>query len=138
MWNLFVYIYAFFVTLPDRFYPFANEINGKRIRGMRSYKKAVARALRKNGGMGRLGYKLNMYRQAFHFAGSILVIVIATLLSDRFLGSEVALYVLLFMAIAALTYQEFYLHPRRYGQHIRKGALDWLVWVTPILVYLFY
>lgn len=137
MWNLFVYIYAFFITLPDRFYPFANEINGRRIRGMRSYKKAVTRALRKNG-VGRLGYKLIMYRQAFHFIGSIIFITLATILSDRLLGSEAALYFLLFVAIAALTYQEFYLHPRRYGQHFRKGAVDWLVWVTPILVYLFH
>lgn len=125
------------MTLPDRFYPFANEVNGRRIRGIRSYKKAVACALQKNG-VGRLGYKLMVYRQIFHFIGSILFIIFATLVSKEIFGSEVSLYFLLVTAIVALTYQEFYVHPRRYGQRIRKSLLDWFFWVIPMLVYIFY
>jgi hypothetical protein len=127
-------MYEFLVTLPDRFYPFANEINGRRIRGIRSYKKAVAHALKKNG-VGRLGYKLMIYRQTFHFIGSVLFIVFATLISQDLFGSEAALYVLLCMAIVALMYQEFYLHPRMYGQRAVKGVVDLFSWVTPIVAY---
>ena len=129
-------IYWLFVTLPDHFYPFANEINGRRIRGMRSYQKAVARALKKNGA-GRMGYKLTLYRQTFHFAGSIIFIVLATFLAKNFFGSEVALYFLLYTAIVALNFQEFYLHPKRYGQHLKKGVIDWSFWVLPILFYIY-
>ncbi len=136
MSKLLAHTYSFFITFPDRFYPFANEINGRRIRGIRSYQKAVSHALRQNG-PGHLGYKLVLYRQVFHFIGSVLVIVLATELSRDFFGSETALYVLLFTAIAALTYQEFYVHPKRYGQRFRKGLIDWSVWVVPMMVYLF-
>jgi hypothetical protein len=128
--------YAFFVTFPDRLYPFANKVGNRRVRGMRSYEHAAARALRKHG-LGRLGYKLMLYRELFHFFGSIFLIVIATLLSQRLFGSTIALYILLYAAIVALSYQEFYLHPKRYGQHFKKGVVDWLVWVIPISIYLF-
>ncbi len=127
-------VYEFFVTLPDRFYPFANEINGRRIRGMRSYKKALKIAFKKNG-VGRLGYKLEVYRQTFHFIGSVLFIIFATLISQDLFGSEAALYVLLCMAVVALMYQEFYLHPRMYGQRTVKGVVDLFSWITPIVAY---
>lgn len=128
--------YEFLVTFPDRLYPFANEINGKSIRGIRSYQRAVARAWRKNGA-GRLGFKLELYRQTFHFLGSILFIIFSTLAAQNLLGSEAAVYALLFAAIAALTFQEFYLHPKRYKQHFGKGIIDWSFWVVPMLVYLY-
>lgn len=129
-------LYWLFVTLPDHFYPFKNEVNGRWVRGVRSYTKAVARAHKKHG-VGRLGYKLTIYRETFHFAGSVIFIGLATFVSNSFFGSQTALYILLCAAIAALTYQEFYLHPRRYGQQVKKGILDWSFWVLPMLVYLF-
>lgn len=128
--------YDFFITFPDRFYPFANVVNGRRLRGIRSYQQAAARALRKNG-PGKIGFKLVVYRQTFHFAGSILFIAVSTLLARELFGSEAALYVLFYAAIAALTYQEFYVHPRRYQQRLGKGLLDWSFWVVPMLLYLY-
>ncbi len=107
------------------------------MRGRRSYERAVARAL-KTYGMGRLSYTLLLYRQLFHFFGSILFIFLATVIAEKFLGSDTALYVLFFAAILALTFQEFYLHPRQYGQHLQKGIADWLAWVTPMALYIFF
>jgi hypothetical protein len=127
--------YRFFIVLPDRLYPFKNEIQGDFVRGRRSYEAALKRAIRRYGA-GRMGYKLAMYREFFHFLGSIIFIAGATLLSDRFFGNEVALYALFVAAVAALSYQEFYLHPRRFNQHIGKGIVDWLAWVIPMVVYL--
>ena len=137
MGHLLANFYLLLVTLPDHLYPFKNEVDGKLRRGIRSYKKAVAKAQRKYG-PGHLGYKLSLYRETFHFAGSLLFIVLATLVSKDFLGSEMALYVLLYAAIAALTYQEFYVHPKRYGQHLKKGIVDWSFWVLPMLFFLFH
>lgn len=125
--------YEYLVTLPDRSYPFACEVEGRWVRGRRSYEAAVARAIDAYG-MGRLGFKLELYRQTFHFLGSIIFIAFATILSERLFGSEVALYILFLAAIAALSFQEFYLHPRQYGQQTTKGVIDWLTWVTPIVV----
>ena len=129
-------IYFYFITLPDRLYPFKSQIEGQWVRGERSYEAAVDAALEKYG-LGRLGYKLMFYRETFHFLGSLLFIGFATLLAKRLLGSEAALYALFGAAILALSYQEFYLHPREFGQHARKGITDWLVWVVPMVIYLF-
>ena len=115
--------YAYVLTLPDRLYPFSCNIGGHWVRGRRSYERAVALALRRYG-VGRLGYRLTLYRETFHFTGSLLFIFLAAWLSKNFFGSEGALYVLLASAIVALSYQEFYLHPKRYGQHLRKGIAD--------------
>lgn len=128
--------YGYLVTLPDRLYPFKSEIEGQFVRGRRSYEQAVEKALSVYG-EGRLGYKLMLYREAFHFVGSILFITFATLVSRDLFGSDVALYVLLSAAILALAYQEFYVHPKTFGQHVRKGVTDYLVWVVPMLVYIF-
>jgi len=127
-------LYRYSLTIPDRLYPFKNEIEGRWVRGERSYEAAVTRALAQYG-LGRLGYKLTFYREAFHFVGSILFIVFSTLLARDLFGSDIALYVLFGAAVAALSYQEFYLHPREFGQHARKGITDWLVWVVPMVAY---
>jgi hypothetical protein len=117
-------------------YPFACEVEGHLVRGRRSYEQAVAHALEVYG-LDRLGYKLTLYRELFHFIGSIIFILLATLVSKIFFGSDVALYVLLGAAVVALSFQEFYMHPKMYGQHPRKGIADWLAWVTPIATYFF-
>lgn len=129
-------LYTTFITLPDRLYPFACEIEGRFVRGRRSYEQAVAHAF-KTYGPGRLSYQLLLYRQTFHFVGALLFITSAGLFSKALFGSDTALYVLLASAIIALTFQEFYVHPRRYGQRTQKGMADWLTWVAPMMAYLF-
>lgn len=129
--------YLYIVTLPDRLYPFASEIEGERVRGRRSYQHAARRAAEIHG-YGRIGYKLGLYRQVCHFVGSVILIFSVTLFSESVFGSDTAMYMLLGTAIAALGYQEFYMHPRDYGQHPYKSMADWLVWVIPMVVYIFY
>ncbi|MES2006673.1 MAG: hypothetical protein V4436_01030 [Patescibacteria group bacterium] len=132
---MFKEVYLYFITLPDRLYPFRNEIEGKLVRGQRSYEQAVKVALEKYG-LGRLGYRLMFYRETFHFLGSILFIISATVISKNLFGSDAALYVLLLAAIVALAFQEFYVHPKSFGQRTQKGIADWLVWVAPMVIYL--
>jgi hypothetical protein len=132
--KLFADSYHFLLTVPDRLYPFRREIEGKWVRGQRSYEAAVNDALQKYG-LGRLGYKLMLYRETFHFLGSLIFMVVSTLVARDLFGSDAALYVLLIIAVMALSFQEFYLHPKTYGQHAGKGVADWLVWVVPIAVY---
>ena len=130
-------LYYSFISLPDRLYPFACEIEGHLVRGRRSYEHAVAHAF-ETYGPGRFGYKLLLYRETFHFFGAILFIVSAGLISRDLFGGDMALYVLLVAAVIALSYQEFYVHPRRYGQRTQKGIADWFTWVLPMVAYLFY
>lgn len=132
-----VNMYLYLVTIPDRLYPFKCQIEGQWVRGRRSYEQAVNQALQTYG-LHRLGFKLMVYRQAFHFLGSVLFIVAATVVSQELIGSERALYVLLCAAIIALAFQEFYVHPRLYGQRARKGVIDLLAWVTPMALYFFF
>lgn len=128
-------LYVYCETIPDRLYPFTVEIEGQLVRGQRAYIKTLADAWEKYG-PNNMGYKLTMYRSAFHFVGSIWFIVFATVLSHRFFNSDMALYVLMGAAIGALFFQEFYIHPRQYNQKSRKGISDWLTWVIPMMVYL--
>jgi hypothetical protein len=129
-------IYLFGVTLPERFYPFATKIEGRLVRGRRSYELATKKAL-KTYGLNRLGYKLTLYREVFHFAGSLFFILLVTYVSQTLFGSEDALYVLLVAAIAALFFQEFYLHPKLFGQPYKKGIIDIFSWIAPVAVYFF-
>lgn len=128
--------YFYVVTLPERLYPFKANIGGEWVRGRRAYEKALRAALRRHG-IGKIGYKLLLYREVFHFVGSIVFIISATLISNELFGSDKALYVLMGAAVLALGFQEFYVHPRTYGQRPQKGVLDWLSWVIPMVVYAF-
>lgn len=135
--NFFKYLYLSVVAIPDRLYPFKTEIEGKLVRGRKSYEQAVEHAFQEYG-PGRFGYKLLAYREVFHFVGAILFITSSALVSRVFFGSDTALYVLLFAAIVALTYQEFYVHSRKYGQRTQKGITDWITWVVPMMLFLFF
>lgn len=127
--------YLYLITVPDRLYPFASEIEGQWVRGSESYSRSVAKAFEQYGS-GRLGYKLTLYRETFHFVGSVLFIFTAAVLSENFLGSEIALYVLLGAAVLALSVQEFYVHPKHWEQHTGKSITDWFSWILPMMIYL--
>jgi hypothetical protein len=135
MRNLFKKIYEFTETIPDYLYPFACEIEGRWVRGRKSYLQALNHAF-DTYGPHRLGYKLTVYRAGFHFLGAVLFIIFSAIVSKKLLGSEIALYILLVAAIVALFIQEFHSHPKRYGQSKQKGWLDWLTWTIPMLVYI--
>jgi hypothetical protein len=130
-------MYHFFIVLPDRLYPFASYVEGEWVRGMRSYEAAERRAERRRG-RGHIGVWLNCYRSFFHVAGAVLLIAMSAALTNRLFGSTEALYVMLATATVLITFQEFYYHRRHYAQVWTKSVLDWLAWVVPIGVYLFY
>lgn len=69
--------------------------------------------------------------------GALLIIFGAAFVSQSFFGSAIALYLVLFLTVLFITYQEFYLQRRIYRQLWRKGILDWFTWVVPIGLYLF-
>lgn len=129
-------LYLFLVTIPDRLYPFRTKVAGKWVRGKRSYDAALMR-VRRRLGPGHFGYKVLAYRQLCHLLGALALIVVSTVVAKEFLGSEAALYVVLALAILFISFQEFYLHPKYYGQLWRKSVADWMVWVAPIALFLF-
>lgn len=131
----FTKLYLFIKTTPDRLYPFRCEIEGKFVRGRDSYTYALNQAFEKYG-PNHLGYKLMVYRSLFHMLGAVIFIVLAAVISERFFGSDQALYILLGVAVAALFVQEFYYHPKLYGQLRYKGVTDWLTWVIPMMIYI--
>ena len=129
--------YHFIVTLPDRLYPFRNQIEGEWVRGARSYNRALERSFRKYGS-GHYGFRLAFYRFLFHILGALIILAGSTYLANRYLGGPAALVVLLGLAMAFITYQEFILQRRTYKQLWRKGFLDWLTWCAPLLWYGFF
>lgn len=129
-------LYRALVTLPDRLYPFKTEVEGRWVRGIRSYNATFDR-YQKMYGTGRYGFKLDAYRQIFHLAGSILFLTAAAYVSQSLLGKSEAIYALLIAAILLISFQEFYLHRRMYRQLWRKSVIDWLAWCAPIGLYLF-
>src|SRR5262249_11970159 len=106
-------------------------------RGARSYELALAKAVRKYG-RGSYSLSLALYRQLFHFAGSLIVIYGATIIVHYTLGEPAALVFLLFLVTIGITYQEFFFQRKHYSQHWTKGIADWLVWVAPFWVYCVY
>ena len=118
-------------------YHFTCDIEGRFVRGRESYKRAVEESFKKYGPP-HFGYKLTIYRGTFHLLGSIVSIVLATLISQKLFGSEMALYSLMTLMIVGIFVQEFYWQPRQLGQLRYKGVVDWLTWVTPILIYLIF
>jgi len=135
MTEIFKKIYLFAKTTPDRLYPFKCEIEGKFVRGLDSYTYELNRAFTKYGPI-HFGYKLMIYRSFFHMIGAIIFITLAAVISQRFFDGDQALYILFGAAIIALFAQEFYYHPKFYGQLRSKGITDWLTWVIPMMLYI--
>jgi uncharacterized membrane protein len=98
---------------------------------------AVKKAFDLNGD-GKFGLGLMFYRETFHFIGAVLFVVFSTLISTRLFNSELMPIYLLGSAMVALAFQEFYFHPKKYNQVIKKGFIDWVVWVVPMAIYLIY
>ena len=127
--------YHWLVMIPDRVYPFKTEVEGQWVRGLRSYDATLARYEQMYGN-GHYGYKLGAYRQLFHLAGSIFLMVVAYV-SQSLFSTVNAMYVFLVTAIVLISFQEFYLHRRMYQQLWRKGIVDWLAWCLPMGIYFF-
>jgi len=128
--------YNFCITIPDRLYPFAEEIEGQKVRFRAAYNQALAR-IQEERGYGRYGAFLVTYRGVCHVAGAVLFIGFSALVARDFFGSDVAIYVMLAMATLALIFQEFYLQPKTHGQMKLHSAVDLMSWVVPFGVYLF-
>ncbi|MDB4992000.1 MAG: hypothetical protein JWL75_245 [Parcubacteria group bacterium] len=128
--------YSFVVTIPDRIFPFASLVNGKKVRWRRSYEKRLA-DIQKQFGAGRYGMKLGVYREVCHLLGAAIFILLATVLSKILLGNETAVPALFVFAMIVITYQEFILQPRTNNQHLGKGIADWISWMVPIGMYAF-
>ena len=129
-------IYIFFVTIPDRFYPFSEEVQGERVRWQAAYDQALARIQQKYG-YGRYGVRLIAYRGLFHVLGASLFILFSTLITQELFDTNTALYVLFFLAIVALGYQEIILQKKTYGQQLMHSLFDWFSWVLPMIVYVY-
>lgn len=128
--------YHALVCLPDHCYPFKNEVSGQWVRGIRSYN-AKLEKMQREYGAGHYGFKLDAYRQVFHLAGSILFLIVSAFLSQLLFGSDAAMYVFLAIAVAFISFQEFYLQRKTYQQLWRKGVADWLTWCAPMATYFF-
>jgi len=134
MKQFFKSFYQWGCMIPEALYPFAHEIRGQWVRGKQAYQVALQEGFDLFG-PGRFSYKLTLYRGAWHLIGSILFITSVTLVADRLVGSQVALYVLLGAAIVALCFQEFILQPKQLNQSTSKGIFDVVTWITPMLIY---
>ena len=134
MKKLLIAIHHWLETIPDKLYPFKQEIEGKWVRGIRAYEKVIEEGIKVHG-PGKTSYQIMIYRGTWHLIGSIVFLIGVTLLANDLFGSQVALYTLMGAAIVALCLQEFMLHPKRYGQSTSKGIIDMLTWITPMLIY---
>ncbi len=127
----------FFVILPNYLYPFSAMVGGKKVRGWRAYEYTVSVHERRYG-KGHWGVFINLYRSFFHIIGSLIVITLFALIVRELFGTERALYAVLGAMTVAFAYQEFYYHRRVYGQIWKKGVVDWLSWVVPASIYVFF
>lgn len=74
-----------------------------------------------------------MWREVCHVTSSVILLILSLYIATRV---SFPVTVLVFTLLAGwITFQEFYLHPRKYGQKSLKGMLDWGAWVLPFAVY---
>lgn len=130
-------IYEYFITLPERLYPFT-EVNEDKeaLTGQNAY----AFVVRTNRRLYDEVYtfkapKIFVYREFFHLFGSLIAISITNFLITRF--SILNGVVFLAFVVYFISLQEFYIHPKYYKQTMLKSAIDWTVWIVPIVVYIF-
>lgn len=135
MKRMLIAIHRWFETLPDKLYPFKQEIEGKLVRGKRAYDRALEEGIKIHG-PGKHSYQVVIYRGTWHLLGSILLMISLTVITQRLFGTDTALYVLMGLAVCALFAQEFVLHPKRYGQSTRKGIFDVITWIAPMIAYI--
>jgi hypothetical protein len=74
-----------------------------------------------------------LWRELCHCVISVLIVLSSHLLA-KYLDFNFPLVVGIALVIW-MTYQEFYLHPRKYGQKLWNGILDWSSWTAPFIVY---
>lgn len=130
-----VRVYHYFLSIPDRSYPFASFIEGEKYRWRKSYEYTLAE-VRAKIGEGKYGLKLSAWREMCHVVGAGIFIGVSTAVSQFFWGSNAGLPVLFITGVIAVSFQEFYLHPRHYGQDFSKSVVDWTSWVAPLGVYI--
>ena len=83
---------------------------------------------------GYLYFPHKLYREFFHILGSFLIISFSYIL---YLYVSVYVPVIIFLLWSAwMTYQEFYLHPKKYNQKLLESILDWSSWIIPLIIYL--
>lgn len=128
-------IYNFILTIPDRLYLLPSDIDGKRQYFLASYNHTKGLCEEFAGS----GYcrEILVWRELFHFLGALFCIGIAIAL-ERLFKTPAAGLILLGAVVLWITFQEFYLHPTFYDQKFIKGMIDWLVWIVPIALFLFF
>lgn len=130
------YVYNYCVTIPDRFYPFSEEVNGEKVRWRSAYDQALAR-IQQEYGYGHYGPMLVTYRGVFHVVGAILFILFSVLVSRELVGSDGALYLLFSFVAAGILYQEMYVQKHTHGQLLFHSFVDWFSWIIPMVIYLY-
>lgn len=84
---------------------------------------------------GFMHFPCKLCREIFHIIGSLLLIIISYIF---YLYIHVKIPIIIFtLLIIWMTYQEFYLHRKKYKQKLVHGLLDWFSWVIPFVIYLF-
>lgn len=83
---------------------------------------------------GYLYFPHKLYREIFHILGSFLIIVFSYIL---YLYLSINVPIIIFSLWSVwMTYQEFYLHPKKYNQKLPESILDWSSWIIPLIIYL--
>lgn len=84
---------------------------------------------------GFLVFPHKLYREFFHIFGSLILIMISFVL---YLYISTNIPIIFFIVLCVwMTYQEFYLHPKKYNQKLIEGIFDWLSRIVPFGIYLF-
>ena len=75
-----------------------------------------------------------LWREICHIIGSFILMEISHIM-ELFIP-KVSLFFFILL-ILWMTYQEFYVHPRKYNEEIWRSTLDWFSWVIPFGIYIY-
>lgn len=136
MWKMLKKVYDYLLTIPDRLYPFSEKTStGVVLSGEQAYRYLFQKNKELyDDPFSIKAPRLLLWRSVFHVGGSIILLLIADSMFDHL--SFFNGFAFLVLVVGCIAVQEFYLHPRYYGQKPLKGLIDFTAWVLPIVLYI--
>ncbi len=121
-------------VIPIHLFPFPTKVDGKIAFGTTAYNEV----LKNKKGFAGTGYPLSIltWREFLHSIVAIVFVTTVVGVQTLFQIPHFAM-IMIAAAIMGILFQELYVHPKLYGQKWERTIIDIVVWVTPLIIFIF-
>ena len=120
--------------IPIHLFPFPTKVSGKTCFGTSAYDETI-KTQKEFGGT---GYPLTIlfWREFLHSVISIMFVTTVVGIQTLFNIPSFAT-IMIIAAIIGILFQELYIHPKLYGQKWGRTIVDIVVWVAPLVIFIY-